>query len=330
MVWLTVVLAAALFGIGVLAERRLLSRAGRIGALSIGFIVAIPGLLFVLYYTHLFDGAAWFYEFRAMRGSELAACGLGFVAGFIHSALEPSSLGERVAAPAIALTLLLVPYSKPWLAPLNLARLSDRCDGEVCLQSTLSTCGPATAATILNSLGSKTSEKELATECHTYQGGTESWYLARAIRRRGFEARFQIEPENPSSLPSPAIAGVILRGGAGHFIAVLSQTPERVVIADPMKGKLVIDRAELRRAYHFTGFFLVVGRVALSSRLVEAFVMQTQEVTRREREGGVGPAIVVTELDFENSGVENFHDGAHLPADETGIRHIAHQSNDRK
>jgi len=195
-----------------------------------------------------------------MRGSELAACGLGFVAGFIHSSLQPSSLGERLAAPAILLALLLVPYSKPWLGPLDLARLNNRCDGEVCMQSTLSTCGPASAATILNSMGAKTSERELAMECHTYQGGTESWYLARAIRRRAFEARIRIEPENPRSLPSPAIAGVVLRGGAGHFIAVLSQTPDRVVIADPMKGKLVIDRADLRRAYHFTGFFLVVGR----------------------------------------------------------------------
>ena len=195
-----------------------------------------------------------------MRGSELAACGLGFVAGFIHSSLQPSSLGERLAAPAILLALLLVPYSKPWLGPLDLARLNNRCDGEVCMQSTLSTCGPASAATILNSMGAKTSERELAMECHTYQGGTESWYLARAIRRRAFEARIRIEPENPRSLPSPAIAGVVLRGGAGHFIAVLSQTPDRVVIADPMKGKLVIDRADLRRAYNFTGFFLVVGR----------------------------------------------------------------------
>ena len=260
MVWLTLALAAALFRLGGLAERKLVSRVERIGALSIGFIMAVPGLLFVLYYTHLFDGAAWFYKLRALSASELAACGLGFVAGFIHSSLQPSSLGERLAAPAVLLALLLVPYSKPWLAPLDLTWLSGRCDGDVCRQSTLSTCGPASAATILNSLGSKTSEKELATECHTYQGGTESWYLARAIRRRGFKARFLIEPENPNSLPSPAIAGVVVRGGAGYFIAIVSQTPDHVVIGDPMKGKLVIDRRDLHTLYHFTGFFLVVER----------------------------------------------------------------------
>jgi hypothetical protein len=177
MVFLTLTLAAVLFGLGGLAERRLVSRAKRICALSVGFILAVPGLLFVLYYTHFFDGAAWFYEFRAMRASELAACGLGFVAGFVHSSFEPGSLGERLAVPTILLALLLIPYSKPLLAPLGMSRLNEHCDGEVCLQSTLSTCGPASAATILKSLGRKDSERELAAECHTYRGGTESWYL---------------------------------------------------------------------------------------------------------------------------------------------------------
>jgi len=81
MVWLTLALAAGLFGLGGVVERRLVSRPGRIGALLIGGIAAAPGLLFVLYYTHLFDSARWFYEFRSLRASELAACGLGFIAG---------------------------------------------------------------------------------------------------------------------------------------------------------------------------------------------------------------------------------------------------------
>jgi hypothetical protein len=83
---------------------------------------------------------------------------------------------------------------------------------------------------------------------------------ARAFRRRGFRARFLIQPDSPGNLPSPAIAGVVLRGGAGHFVAVLSQTPDQVVIADPMIGKLAIDRKDLHNRYRFTGFFLVVER----------------------------------------------------------------------
>jgi hypothetical protein len=56
----------------------------------------------------------------------------------------------------------------------------------------------------------------------------------------------------------PAIAGVVLRGGSGHFIAVLSDTDGQVMIADPLVGRLVMKRESLYRAYKFTGFFLTV------------------------------------------------------------------------
>ena len=69
---------------------------------------------------------------------------------------------------------------------------------------------------------------------------------------------------------------------------------------------------------------------ARSGRSVEAFVMQPKKVARREREGGVTPASVVTELHFENSRSENLYNGAHLSADQASIRHIAHQCDDRK
>jgi hypothetical protein len=39
----------------------------------------------------------------------------------------------------------------------------------------------------------------------------------------------------------------------------MAQTLDRVVIGDPLKGKLVIDRKDLKRSYCFSGFFLLVG-----------------------------------------------------------------------
>jgi ketosteroid isomerase-like protein len=50
------------------------------------------------------------------------------------------------------------------------------------------------------------------------------------------------------------IAGVVLPGGAGHFVAVLSSTPNWVVIGDPLSGKLEMSGSDLNRRYHFTGF----------------------------------------------------------------------------
>jgi len=224
--------------------------------------LAAPGVLYALYYTHLFDDAIWYCEWRTLPLTELLAGGVGLLAGRLHAWYDPQSLGEKLAAPLLAAALVLVPFIKPLLAPLDTGALHADCPGEVCLQSTLSTCGPASAATLLKRFGIRTSEQELARECFTYKGGTESWYLARALRRRGVKARFVIER---GGLPHPAIAGVVLpgeglvRGRAGHFIAVLDQTPSTVTIADPLIGRRVLTRDRLGRRYHFTGWFLVLS-----------------------------------------------------------------------
>jgi MFS family permease len=257
-VLLNVLSAAVLFWLGSILGRKAVSRLGRRFLLLAGVVLAAPGLLFVLYYTHVFDDAAWLYSFRVLPLTEFLAGGIGLLAGVLNTRFEPDSFGQKHVFPAVLLVLVLVPFVKPLLDPIELNRLSDHCDGEVCMQSTFSTCGPSSAATLLKAFGQAASEKQLASECLTSRGGTEVWYIARAFRRRGFRERVLIQHPDNSSLPSPAIAGVVLRGGAGHFIAIMSQSADEVTIGDPMKGKLVVKRSELKDYYHFTGFFLVV------------------------------------------------------------------------
>jgi hypothetical protein len=60
------------------------------------------------------------------------------------------------------------------------------------------------------------------------------------------------------SPPIPSIAGVLLPGGAGHFIALTGATSTDITVADPMKGELIIRKVDLENRYHFTGFFLVI------------------------------------------------------------------------
>jgi hypothetical protein len=264
----TVLAAAALLWLGSTLERKIAGATMRRWLVFTGSLLAIPGCLFILYYTHLFDSFAWFYNFRALRFTELSFAGLGFMMGFLHAWFQPERWHEKLIAPITLAALVFVPFMKPVLVPLDLGTLRDDCPGEVCMQSTLSTCGPSSAATILKSFGQKTSEKQLATECYTYRGGTEIWYIARALRRRGFDVHVVIQPPQSTSLPAPAIAGVVLGMGVGHFIAVLDETSDQVTIGDPMKGKLVIKKDELKNYYRFTGFFLVVrdktGRMEVS------------------------------------------------------------------
>jgi hypothetical protein len=257
-VLLNLLSAGVLFWIGSVLGKKAASRMTCGWLVRVSLVLAAPGLLFVLYYTRLFDNAAWFYSLRVMPFTEFLPGGLGLLAGLLNSWLEPESLGEKLVAPAALAVLVLVPFVKPLLSPIELDRLRDRCEGEVCMQSTFSTCGPSSAATLLKAFGQAASERQLASECLTSRGGTEIWYIARAFKRRGFRTQVLIQPLDGLSPPSPAIAGVVLPGGAGHFIAIMSQTADEVTIGDPMKGKLVVKRADLKNYYHFTGFFLVV------------------------------------------------------------------------
>src|SRR5215471_10638654 len=259
--------AAVLFWIGTKLERHTLGAKAKIALWAASMVLAIPAFWLAAYYTHLFDDAAWFYTVRTLPHSELAGCGLGLLAGIVHSWWQPESLGERAICPAVLLAILLVPFAKPLLDPLDLAQLKDRTEGEVYLQSTFSTCGPASAATLVRSLGAIATERQLAKESFTSRGGTEIWYLSRALRRRGFNTRVLIQNSGDTAMPTSAIAGVRLAGGAGHFIAILAGDRDEFTIADPLKGKLVLSRHELSEDYRFTGFFLVVSRSDSEGRL---------------------------------------------------------------
>jgi Peptidase C39 family len=250
----TIVVAGTLFWAGFDLFRKFSPRAARGCLLLFAFALALPCILCDLFYTHLFDSWTWFYSFRAIRLSELSIAGVGLLAGLIYGWLEPETFGEKLVVPVVLLVLVGLPFA------IDVAALRTVCNNDVCLQSTPSTCGPSSAATILKLYGVMSSERELATEAFTYRGGTENWYLARAMRRRGLTTRFIVQSPDSLSIPSPSIAGVVLEGGAGHFIAVLSATGDEVIIADPLVGKLNIRTPDLPKRYHFTGFFLLVRR----------------------------------------------------------------------
>lgn len=222
-------------------------------SLTVGALLALPCAIAIFYYTHLLDHAVWYFELRTVPWIELMFSGVGFLGGVVFRWVDAETRVGRVAVPAVFVVIMLVPFMKPILEPLNVAALQDKCKGTVCLQSSGSTCGPASAATLLRGLGISVTERDLAIESYTYPGGTEVWYLAEAIRRRGVGTKFVFSDD---TLPSPSIAGV--RMGGGHFIAIERATQEAVTFVDPLTGESTATPAELRARYRFTGFFLEV------------------------------------------------------------------------
>lgn len=224
-------------------------------AWTLAFVLSLPALAMAGHYLHLFDGQAWFCRWRAEGWSPWSAAGAGLPAGMV-AARGRAQL--RVALTVLLALVVWAPYVKPVLMPLDGSALRERWRSGVCLQSTPSTCGPASAATLLAAAGYPASEADLARACFTSQTGTEAWYLVSALRARGQRVEI-VAGDAKAHIPAPAIAGV-RRVASGHFIAILGRTAGGAIItADPVFGRAVhADAAALRRKFDLTGFYLKV------------------------------------------------------------------------
>lgn len=222
-------------------------------------LLSFPCLAYVLYYARLWDEPVWLYHLRSWPASELLASLGGLLVGWCHR-MWAGNLRISLGFVSILFVLwLTVPYLKQLATPLPAETLHERWRDGVCLQSTTSTCGPASAATLLKSLGMEVSEKELAGQAFTTRSGTENWYLNRALQRHGIETSYLLLAPPLATLPYPAIAGVKLGARAGHFIAVIGETPEHYLIGEPMSGRRLIRKDRLHQSgYEFTGFFMTL------------------------------------------------------------------------
>jgi len=256
--------ALILFAAGLLAGRA--AKGFRLGLLMIlGAVIAIPGVIFVVYYLKILGEPIWLYQFRSLPFTELSASGAGFIAGLLHGKFSTGERFRRIAGswffPGILGLGLLIPYVKPMVRPPDWKHFQDRWSEGVCLQTSESSCGPACAATLLRLGGKTATEQEVARASFTSRNGTENWYLARTLRRYGMQVQFAFASNVESMWPVPSIAGVRLpaAGSTGHFITVLDHIGDSYVIGDPLEGRIVRSRAELRDTYEFTGFFMLVS-----------------------------------------------------------------------
>jgi hypothetical protein len=245
---------AALFGVYRIAKSATLKN--RILVSIAATLAAVPAASFALYYTHLLPEMAWYFQFRSIRATELLIVLLG-VAGGALASLLPRLL--RILPLAGVVAFAVAPFLKPFIGPIPAGTLRDKWDGPICLQSTPSTCGAASTATILKYLGRDVTESELAAEAHSYARGTEAWYLARAVRSRGFVVDFEIAPGFTPEAGLPAVVGVRL-GSIGHFIPILGREGDRFIIGDPLHGREILTLDELYQRYRFTGFHMRVSK----------------------------------------------------------------------
>lgn len=254
----TVIIAVSLFFI--CRHYWLTKTAGRFRALLLvlGLLLFIPACLYVLYYNHWFDNAIWFYQLRSLPGSELLASGAGVLAGVFGGIFKKRKFLSTPFLLCLLVLGIFIPHSKSAILPIDYDQMNDKWEDGVCRQSTGATCGPASAATVLRYLGDTVTEAKLAKESYSYVGGTEIWYIARTLRRRGYSCEFKVFKEVPYELPYPSIAGIDI--GSGHFIAICDKASESYVIGDPLIGCREIPVEKIFHRITFTGFFLVISK----------------------------------------------------------------------
>ena len=260
--WPTAAVSVTLFWLAFRLNRATRSPGHTVSLWASALVLAVPGILFASYYTGWWGEPLWFYRFRTVPGSEISAGGMGLLAGVIQSSRESwprfRRFTSRLGMPTLLAVLVFAPYLKPLARPLQLPESSRGWVNNVCIQSTASTCGPASAATLARAAGKNIEEYDLARESFTSGKGTENWYLARTLKRHGLQVAFLKTAPDAAELPYPAIAGVRLVQGSGHFIPIIGKEGDSYIIGDPMVGPEVKSLAELREEYQFTGFFLIV------------------------------------------------------------------------
>lgn len=255
----TLFLAGLLFWGGLNLFRRVRSR----GLVVLGMILAVPGFVIAAYYVRIFYEPLWLYWFRSQPLSELAGGGIGLIAGWLQHRREMNTTARRLISPFFIPFMLVLCVAAPYLKQIVLrpdwSKYEDRWSQDVCLQSSESSCGPASAATLLRHFGIHATELEIARASFTTRSGTENWYLLRAIRRRGVAAHYVVTAPGVENIQYPAIAGVKLSGGGGtgHFIAILDEQNGEIITGDPMIGLRTLPRKALAELYGFTGFYLV-------------------------------------------------------------------------
>lgn len=258
----TVLLTAVLF----LPGERIARRTTSAWPALVGVIAAVPAVVLALYYTKAFGESLWFYQLRSLPLIELTGAGIGFLAGWLQYQRQRSLRWKRRLSgffiPFLTAICVSAPYLKQIFLRPDWSKFEDRWRENVCLQSSESSCGPASAATLLRCFGKQGTEVEMAREAFTSRRGTENWYLVRALRRRGLAADCVVKKPGVDQLLYPAIAGVKLKqaDGAGHFIAVLGRSGENFIVGDPLNAREELAAAELEDRYVFTGFYLVCSQ----------------------------------------------------------------------
>lgn len=275
-------LSPALFFASAKLLSKIKSRPKRRRYIVLTFIMALISLIIpAAYFSDAIGENPAYAQFRVMAYSELLVClsapFASVICVWVTSILFKADrkLWLKRCTYLLCLFALLSYTSLPFVKQLakprpffpDAATIGNRWVDGIALQTTPSTCGPASMATILAHYGSTETEADVAKQAYSSSRGTENWYLARYAAKLGYQYHFLIE-RDLTKVPTPSIIGVnvkrINRAGkpsrAGHFITLLDSSDGYHLIADSLSGLHRLTTEEFDQKYRYRGFVLHISK----------------------------------------------------------------------
>ena len=243
-------------------------------------VVVCAVVLAAVAYLNLVQGRMWVARYVPLSSAivltNLVPLAVGFLAGLM-SQLTTIERKRRRAFGVLVGTVTLVTWLHPVLAPTP--PTSDEWSDGVCLQTTLATCSPAAAATLLRQWNIQTNEAEMARLCLTRGDGTPPLGLYRGLKLMTADTDLVIEttPDSVDQLIAdnrwPAIISTMLPDdpdldlryqqdwgwdpGVVHSVVVLGVEGDHVEMGDPSVGREFWHVQALRDLYTGDGIRLV-------------------------------------------------------------------------
>ena len=217
--------------------------------------ISLPAISFIFYYFHLIDNKIDYIEFRSINNIEILTIFLGLLIGYISKITSKNVKDRKGFSIYLGLTVifLLIPFIKPIISPVNkYNKIQNKWKDDICIQTTGSTCGPSSMATIFKFYGINKTEEEIARNAFTSGSSTELWYLIRYARNQGLKVKVY-NNKKLNEIPSPAIIGTKIGGNVGHFITILEKKDNKFIIGDSLTGKKEMEQNDFEKEYVYDG-----------------------------------------------------------------------------
>jgi hypothetical protein len=263
---------------------------------------ALPSLLFpVAAAFSFFRLAPWYNTFRAVNRIELLSAMAAPFAGYATymggggrgrqpgggrnggrgaSRRQGATLKGVMKPLAFPLSLLIVSasFAEPLLRPMDRGTVfGERWAGGILMQSASSDSGPASLATVMNTVnGYEGSEYDICRRTYTGGAGTEFWHLARYAAEKGYKCEFLFAREG-AGIPTPSVAYISPGAAAGwggraggsnagagaaagsSYVALLGNSDGRLTVGDPQRGRAELTYGEFMERYPYSGLVLAVS-----------------------------------------------------------------------